>query len=96
VLVGVIVQELLPRKDKDSLVLAYEIMNVNPAIRHLIRENNLHQLYSAIQTGAKDGMITLNGSLARLVMENVIDEDIAMQRSNDPKELEGLIQRMRG
>ena len=96
VLVGVIVQELIPRKDKDSLVLAVEVMNVNSAIRHLIRENNLHQLYTAIQTGSKDGMVTLNGSLARLIAENVIDEAIAMQRSNDPKELEGLLQRMRG
>ena len=96
VLVGVVVQELIPRKDKDSLVLAAEIMNVNSAIRHLIRENNLHQLYTAIQTGSKDGMITLNGSLMRLVAENIVDEAVAMQRSNDPKELEGLLQRMRG
>ena len=96
VLVGVVVQELIPRKDKDSLVLAAEIMNVNSAIRHLIRENNLHQLYTAIQTGSKDGMVTLNGSLMRLVAENIVDEAVAMQRSNDPKELEGLLQRMRG
>lgn len=96
VLLGVIVQELIPRKDKDSLVLAAEIMNVNSAIRHLIRENNLHQLYTAIQTGSENGMVTLNGSLARLVVENVVDEKVAMQRSNDPKELEGLLQRIRG
>jgi twitching motility protein PilT len=96
VLVGVIVQELLPRKDKDALVLAYEIMHVNNAIRHLIRENSLHQLYSAIQTGIESGMITLNGSLAKLVTENLVDVHIAMQRTNDPKELEGLLQRMKG
>ena len=96
VLLGVIVQELIPRKDNNSLVLAVEIMNVTSAIRHLIRENNLHQLYTAIQTGSENGMVTLNGSLARLVAENVVDEKVAMQRSNDPKELEGLLQRIRG
>jgi twitching motility protein PilT len=96
VLVGVIVQELIPRRDKNSLVLGVEIMSVNSAIRHLVRENNLHQLYTAIQTGSKSGMITLNGSLTRLVADNVVDEAVAMQRSNDPKELEGLLQRIRG
>jgi twitching motility protein PilT len=96
VLVGVVVQELVPRKDKEALILAAEIMNVNNAIRHIIRENTLHQLYTAIQTGLDDGMITLNGSLARLVLENVVDIDVALQRSNDPKELESLLQRMRG
>jgi len=96
VLVGVVAQELVPRKDKEALILAAEIMNVNNAIRHIIRENTLHQLYTAIQTGLDDGMITLNGSLARLVLENVVDVDVALQRSNDPKELESLLRRMRG
>jgi twitching motility protein PilT len=95
VLVGVLVQELIPRKDKEALILAYEIMKANGAIRHLIRENNIHQLYSAIQTGSADGMVTLNGSLCRLVMENLVDAEIALQRSNDPKELQTLLrQRM--
>jgi twitching motility protein PilT len=70
-------------------------MKANGAIRHLIRENNIHQLYSAIQTGSDDGMVTLNGSLCRLVMENLVDAEIALQRSNDPKELQTLLrQRM--
>ena len=91
VLLGVVVQELIPMKNKDSLVLAPEIMSVNHAIRHLIRENNVHQIYTAIQTGSADSMITLNGSLANLVFENIISEEIALQRSNDPKELENLL-----
>lgn len=93
VLVGVIVQELIPKRESDSLALAAEIMNVNHAIRHLIRENNIHQIYTTIQTGSQDGMVTLNGSLARLVYENIVDREIALQRSNDPKELGSLLQR---
>ena len=95
VLVGVIVQELIPMKNKDTLVLATEVMNVNHAIRHLIRENNVHQIYTAIQTGSVDNMVTLNGSLTNLVYENIIDEKVALQRSNDPKELENLLQQKR-
>ena len=91
VLVGVIVQELIPMKNKDALVLATEIMNVNNAISHLVRENNVHQIYTAMQTGSADRMITLNGSLADLVYENIIDEEVALRRSNDPKELENLL-----
>ncbi|MDP8292617.1 MAG: type IV pilus twitching motility protein PilT [Candidatus Orphnella occulta] len=91
VLLGVVVQELIPMKNKDALVLATEIMSVNNAIRHLVRENNVHQIYTAIQTGSADNMITLNGSLASLVYENIIDEEVALQRSNDPKELENLL-----
>lgn len=91
VLLGVVVQELIPMKNKDSLVLATEIMNVNNAIRHLIRENAIHQIYTAIQTGSADSMMTLNGSLANLVYENIIDEGVALQRSTDPKELENLL-----
>lgn len=96
VLVGVVVQELVPRKDKESLVLATEVMSVNGAIRHLIRENSIHQLYTAIQTGSKDGMITLNNSLARLINENIIDQEVAMLRSNDAKELDSILQQTRG
>ncbi|NQT95146.1 MAG: type IV pilus twitching motility protein PilT [Candidatus Omnitrophica bacterium] len=91
VLVGVVVQELISRKDKDTLILAPEIMNVTNAIKHLIRENSIHQIYSTIQTGSEHGMITLNGSLYKLVKENLIDEEIALQRSNDPKELSTLL-----
>ena len=92
VLLGVIVQELIPMKNKESLILATEIMSVNHAIRHLIRENSVHQIYTAIQTGSADGMVTLNGSLVDLVYENIIDEEVALQRSNDPKELKSLLQ----
>ena len=91
VLLGVIVQELIPRKDKEGLVLATEVMKVTGAIRNLIRENNVHQIYTAIQTGVEHGMVTLNGSLCALLREGLIDEKIAKQRSNDPKELENLL-----
>lgn len=91
VLVGVIVQQLLPKRDKRGLVLACEIMNVNSAIRNLIRENNTHQIYSVIQTGAEYGMITLNSSLANLIKNKVIDMSVAQWCSHDVKELKLLL-----
>ena len=91
VLLGVIVQELILEKDKEALILATEVMNVTGAIKHLIRENNVHQIYTAIQTGSESGMVTLNGSLCNLVKEGLINREVAMLRSNDQKELENLL-----
>ena len=91
VLLGVIVQELILEKDKEALILATEVMNVTGAIKHLIRENNVHQIYTAIQTGSEAGMVTLNRSLCNLVKEGLINREVAMLRSNDQKELENLL-----
>jgi twitching motility protein PilT len=90
-LVGVIVQQLLPRKDGQGLVLAAEVMSANNAIKNLIRENSIHQIYSAIQTGSAYGMVTFNTSLAKLVKNNLINREIALQFSSQPKELEALL-----
>ncbi|MFH1646060.1 MAG: type IV pilus twitching motility protein PilT [Candidatus Omnitrophota bacterium] len=91
VLLGVVVQQLLPRRDKNGLVLACEVMNVNSAIRNLIRENSAHQIYSVIQTGAEYGMFTLNASLAKLIKDKMIDRSVAQWCSNDIKELRLLL-----
>ncbi|MBI4313232.1 MAG: type IV pili twitching motility protein PilT, partial [Candidatus Omnitrophica bacterium] len=70
-----------------------EIMIVTPAIRSLVREGKSHQIYSVIQTGQRDGMRTMNQSLAELYNKKLITFDEAVARSTDPDELLRLIQR---
>lgn len=90
VLAGVIVQQLIPRKDKKGRVLAIEIMNVIPAIQNLIRENNLHQIYSLIQMGKKYDMCTMNQSLSELYNKGLITWEEAYSRTTNPQELISL------
>ena len=87
VLVGVIAQQLLISKKGDRRVLASEVMNVNNAIRNLVRENEIQQIYSVIQTGASEGMMTMNESLLKLCEDGLIDIEVALRRSPRPKEL---------
>jgi twitching motility protein PilT len=69
---AVISQTLLKSKDEQGRVAAHEIMIGTPAIRNLIRENKIPQMYSAIQTGQNVGMQTLDQNLQDLVKRNVI------------------------
>ena len=65
-----------------------EILRPTPAIRNLIREDKIHQLYSQMQIGQeKTGMVTMNQSLRRFVDNGLIDGDTAMSYSNNPEEL---------
>ncbi|MCA1960768.1 MAG: type IV pilus twitching motility protein PilT [Desulfomonile sp.] len=92
VLEGVLCQNLLPTMDGKGRALALEIMVPNAAIRNLIREDKIHQIYSQIQVGqAKSGMQTMNQSLALLYQRRVISFDDAMARSPDPDELKQLL-----
>jgi twitching motility protein PilT len=91
VLIGVIVQQLIPRLDKKGRVLATEIMIITPAIRSLIREGNFAQIYSQIQTGGEIGMRTMNSSLAYLYKNGLISKEEVFARSPNLKELKGLI-----
>lgn len=93
VLAGVIVQQLIPRKDKKGRLLAIEVMNVIPAIQNLIRENNLHQVYSLIQMGKKYDMRTMNQSLAELYNKGFITWEEAYSRTTNPQELISLAKR---
>ncbi|HTE16491.1 MAG TPA: twitching motility protein PilT, partial [Burkholderiales bacterium] len=74
---AVISQTLLKTKDGNSRVAAHEIMVGTPAIRNLIRENKVAQMYSAIQTGAQLGMQTLDQNLTDLVKRNVVSKEEA-------------------
>jgi len=91
VLIGVVVQQLIPRKDAKGRVLALEIMKVIPSIRNLIRENNLPQIYPIIQMGRKHNMITLNQYLSILCKNGVILIEEAKKHSNNVSELISLV-----
>jgi len=94
---AVVTQALIPRADGRGRVLAMELLIPNAAIRNLIRENKLHQIYSAMQMGQeKYGMVTFNQSLASLYFQGAIALDVAMKVSYKPDELTEIIQRKEG
>jgi len=93
VLEGIVCQALLP-KISGGRVAALEIMVPNPAIRNLIREDKIHQIYSAMQTGQeKMGMQTMNQSLATLYQKKQITLETALSASSNRDELQDLINR---
>ncbi|MDT5158671.1 MAG: twitching motility protein PilT [Acidobacteriota bacterium] len=93
VLEGILCQSLIPRADGRGRGMALEILVPNPAIRNLIREDKVHQIYSMMQTGqGKNGMQTFNQSLATLYHKRLITIETAMQRSSNPDELRELIE----
>lgn len=88
VLVGVISQQLLLKRSGRSRALSMEIMRTNNAIRNLIREEKLEQVYSTMQVGqAESGMFTMNQSLVKLVADGTISEETAIESSSVPDEL---------
>ena len=92
VLEGVMSQTLMPKAGAMGRVLAVEVMVPNPAIRNLIREDKVHQIYSSMQVGqAKYGMQTLNQCLAILTQKRQITVDDALSRSSDPDELRQML-----
>ena len=94
VLEGILAQQLIPKKSGQGRVLAVELMIPNPAIRNLIREDKIHQIYSMMQTGqAKFGMQTMNQSLFDLYSKGLISYEDAIGRSSVPEELITVIQR---
>jgi twitching motility protein PilT len=94
VLQGVMTQLLLPRADGPGRVMAMEIMVPNPAIRNLIRESKIQQIYSTMQVGQeKFGMQTMNQSLYSLLSRGLITQDEAMMRSSDVDELRTMIEK---
>ena len=92
VLEGVMCQTLIPTMDGRGRALSLEVMVPNAAIRNLIREDKIHQIYSQIQVGqAKSGMQTMNQSLLILYQRRIISFDDAMARSPDPDELKQMM-----
>jgi twitching motility protein PilT len=94
VLEGIVCQTLLPKVNGQGRVVATEILVPTPAIRNLIRDDKVHQIYSAMQAGQeKAGMQTMNQSLATLVQRRLITQDTAMDASSLKDELQDLISR---
>ncbi len=87
-------QNLLPKKSGSGRVLAAEVLVPNAAIRNLIREDKVHQIYSMMQTGqAKYGMQTMNQSLFELYSKNLISYEDAMSKSPMPDEMLDMMQK---
>src|SRR5262245_50582912 len=94
---GILCQSLLPKPDGRGRALAMEILVPNSAIRNLIREDKVHQIYSMMQTGQDvHGMQTFNQSLATLFHKRMISRETAMQRTSNINELRDLIDRGAG
>jgi twitching motility protein PilT len=90
---GVVTQTLLPRADGQGRVAAVEILLPDDAVRNLIRQAKVEQVYSVMQTAGKRGMQTLEQALADLVMRGIITQDVALNRSSRADQLLGLLER---
>ena len=87
VLEGVVTQTLIPRAKGKGRVAAVEVMICTPAIRAVIRDEKIHQIYSLMQAGKKHGMQTMNDALHMLYMKGEVTLEEALKRSSDPNEL---------
>jgi twitching motility protein PilT len=94
VLEGIMCQALLPRADGKGRAMAMEVLVPNAAIRNLVREDKIHQIYSAMQSGQdKFGMQTFNQALQALYMQRLITLEAALSRSSNAEELQDMISR---
>ena len=83
VLQAVVSQQLLPKKNNDGRVPAFEIMKITKGIGNLIREDKIHQIDSAIQTGASFGMMTMDNSILELYKRRLITKETALKQAVD-------------
>jgi twitching motility protein PilT len=90
---GVITQALLPTADGQGRVPALEILLPDDAVRNLIRQGKVEQIYSVMQTGTAKGMVTMEQSLAELILRGVVSRELAVSRSSRPEQLVGLLER---
>ena len=91
VLEGIITQTLLPKRSGKGRAMAAEILVVTQAIRALIRDDKIHQIYSSMQSGKKHGMQTMNDALYQLYMARDVDEEECLRVSGDPNEFLRMI-----
>jgi twitching motility protein PilT len=88
---GIVTQQLLQTPDGRGRVVACEVLVATPAIRNLVREGKVHQIYSAMQAGGRFGMQTMDMDLARLVKAGKVNQQLAFERCHDPEELQRLV-----
>jgi twitching motility protein PilT len=91
VLEGIVTQTLLPKAQGKGRVMAAEILVVTPAIRALVRDDKIHQIYSTMQASKKWGMQTLNDALYQLYMNREVTVDECLRVSGDPVEFQRMI-----
>jgi twitching motility protein PilT len=91
---GVVTQTLLPTADGTGRMPAVEILFPDDAVRNLIRQAKIEQIYSVMQTGTSRGMMTLEQSLAELVLRGTVTLETALSRSSRPEQLVGLVERV--
>ena len=84
---AVVAQLLLPRRDGKGRVAVREVMIVTPAIANQIREGKPHTIYSAIETGAQFGMITMDRSLAEVIRTGLVDPRVALAKAHNPDQV---------
>jgi twitching motility protein PilT len=89
---GVVSQTLVKRKDGTGRVAAFETLLATPAVRNMIREASTHQIGSMIQTGLKQGMMTLDQSLANLVTKGVIEYQTGLEKASNVEEFHRLLE----
>jgi twitching motility protein PilT len=92
-LVGVVTQALLPTADGQGRVPALEILLPDDAVRNLIRQGKVEQIYSVMQTNTGRGMQTMEQSLADLIQRRVVDAEVGISRSSRPAQLVSLLER---
>ncbi|WDT71128.1 MAG: hypothetical protein MPW14_07590 [Candidatus Manganitrophus sp.] len=91
---GIISQQLIAKSNGQGRAMAMEVLIPTPAIRNLIREDKVHQIYSSMQTGqGKHGMQTMNQSLYELYTKRIISYEDALARSSNVEELINMINR---
>ena len=94
VLEGVMTQQLIPRSHGPGRVMTSEVLVCTPAIKAVIREGKVHQIYSLMQAGQKYGMQTMNQALLQAVLDKHLTGEDALDRSTDRQELEQMLQRV--
>ena len=94
VLEGVMTQQLIPRSKGPGRVMVSELLICTPAVRAVIRERKIHQIYSLMQAGTKHGMQTMNQALFQAYVNKLISLEEAMARSTDTKELEQMLEKV--
>jgi twitching motility protein PilT len=90
---GIISQDLLPAADRTRRVLAYELLIANNAVRNLIRDGQLHQMETTLQTSRKEGMVLMDNCLYDLYCKCLITYDTAMSRARHPDRIQRVAQK---
>ncbi|MEX0990023.1 MAG: type IV pilus twitching motility protein PilT [Actinomycetota bacterium] len=88
---GIVTQQLLQTTDGRGRAVASEVLVTTPAVRNLVREGKVHQIYSVMQAGGRFGMQTMDMSLSQLLKAGKISQQLAFERCHDPEELQRLV-----